>query len=308
MAAISGRARHAKPDQQIVVYTHSGVWWIQPFVNQPFTRIQPDSTWRSSTHLGTEYAVLLVDSDYRPTPKLVTLPAEGNGVVAMAVVPGKQVLVTSTAQIHFSGYDWSVRSADSDRGGEPNSYDPANVWIDRKGYLHLQMGQRNGRWSCAEVSLTRSLGYGTYQFVVGDTLHLSPSAVFGVFTWDEVHSQNVRDEIDIEQSRWGDPGGLNGQYAIQPFYLPENLYRFSTPAGLMTHALRWDRKAISFRTYRGPSSDLAAHPVATHSFTANLPLPGPETIHLDLYDFHHAENRSNNHTEEVVVELFRFNQ
>jgi hypothetical protein len=29
------------------------------------TAIQADSTWRSSTHLGTEYAALLVDAEYR---------------------------------------------------------------------------------------------------------------------------------------------------------------------------------------------------------------------------------------------------
>jgi|SRR5271166_2446325 len=69
---------------------------------------------------------------------------------------------------------------------EPNEYDPANAWTDEKGYLHLRMAQRNGHWTCAEVSLNRSLGYGTYRFVVQDTAHLRPSAVLGLFTWGDI--------------------------------------------------------------------------------------------------------------------------
>ena len=61
MDFIEGRANGAKPGQQIVLYARSGIWWIQPFATQPFTKIQPDSTWRNSTHLGTEYAAILVE-------------------------------------------------------------------------------------------------------------------------------------------------------------------------------------------------------------------------------------------------------
>jgi hypothetical protein len=77
MDDIEGSVTNAKPEQQIVLYAHSGVWWIQPLTNQPFTRIQSDSTWKNATHYGTEYAALLVDSGYHPASKLVTLPSEG---------------------------------------------------------------------------------------------------------------------------------------------------------------------------------------------------------------------------------------
>src|SRR6516225_4197709 len=53
MAFIEGRATGAKPGEQIVLYAHSGIWWIQPFASQPNTKIQPDSSWSNSTHLGT---------------------------------------------------------------------------------------------------------------------------------------------------------------------------------------------------------------------------------------------------------------
>ncbi len=114
------------------------------------------------------------------TTKVTTLPAQGNGVVAIATSKGMPAAPIVSKVIHFSGYDWSVRNAASDRGGQPNSYDPLNVWTDKNGYLHLRMEEHDGLRTCAEVSLTRSLGYGSYIFVVQDTGHFGPSAVSGV--------------------------------------------------------------------------------------------------------------------------------
>lgn len=86
--AISGRVRGASAGQRVVLYAHSGAWYIQPFADQPLTSIGPDSTWRNSTHLGTEYAALLVQPDYVPAPVITGLPQPGNGVVAVTSVDG----------------------------------------------------------------------------------------------------------------------------------------------------------------------------------------------------------------------------
>src|SRR5580692_8603763 len=53
---ISGRVRNAGPKRQIVIYAHSGPWWVQPEPDHPFIPIQADSTWSTETHLGFEYA------------------------------------------------------------------------------------------------------------------------------------------------------------------------------------------------------------------------------------------------------------
>jgi hypothetical protein len=58
---ISGRVVGAQPGQRIVVYARSGPWWVQPWPDQPFLPIQADSSWSTSTHLGFEYAALLVN-------------------------------------------------------------------------------------------------------------------------------------------------------------------------------------------------------------------------------------------------------
>jgi signal transduction histidine kinase len=85
---IEGRAVGARPGQQIVLYARSGAWYVQPYADQPFTSIRADSTWASSTHLGTEYAALLVEPGYSPPPMTEQLPAVGGGVVVRSVREG----------------------------------------------------------------------------------------------------------------------------------------------------------------------------------------------------------------------------
>ena len=108
---ITGRVTGAHPGQQIVVYARSGPWWVQPWPDKPFIPIQADSTWGTSTHLGFEYAAMLVDPGYHPPPTMDTAPTSADRssrsqsskeVVSQQLAPVKQ--------IHFSGYDWTVRT------------------------------------------------------------------------------------------------------------------------------------------------------------------------------------------------------
>src|ERR1700761_5740439 len=47
---IEGRVTGARSDQQLVLFARAGTWWVQPMADEPFTKIQPDSSWKSSTH------------------------------------------------------------------------------------------------------------------------------------------------------------------------------------------------------------------------------------------------------------------
>jgi len=88
LAPIEGRVTEPGPGQRVVLYARSGDWYVQPYANQPFTAIQGDGRWRSPTHLGTEYAALLVDAGYQPPAKTPALPGIGGGVAAVAVSDG----------------------------------------------------------------------------------------------------------------------------------------------------------------------------------------------------------------------------
>ncbi|HWC77454.1 MAG TPA: hypothetical protein VG778_08325, partial [Blastocatellia bacterium] len=77
---IEGRVVGAPPGHRIVLFARSGAWYVQPFADQPFTEIKPDSTFSNSTHLGTEFAALVVEAGYLPPASSYVLPTPGEGV------------------------------------------------------------------------------------------------------------------------------------------------------------------------------------------------------------------------------------
>jgi hypothetical protein len=271
----------------------------------PFTRIQPDSNWINSTHLGSEYAALLVEPGYHPRTTMSALPEPGGDVAAIATVEGATSGPTVSPPLYFSGYEWRVRNAPSSRGDTMNLYDPANAWTDAGGALHLRVAKQGGKWICAEVTLTCSLGYGTYSFVVRDTSHLEPSIVFAMFTWDYAGDDQNNREMDIEISRWGDPASKNAQYEVQPFYVPANVARFTAPKGVLTHSFRWEPGRVSFRTVRGAINDPRSSVVSEHVFTSGVPSPGVESVRMALYVYGKTDNLVQNGAE-VVIEKFEY--
>jgi len=275
---------------------------VQPLVAQPFTKIQPTAKWSNATHLGTQYAALLVDPEYNPPATMNDLPSIGGQVAAVAVVNGASAPPSAT--ISFSGYEWRVRDAPSSRGGG-NDYATNNAWVDTHGAMHLRIANVSGKWTCAEVSLTRSLGYGTYSFHVQDTSHLEPAAVFGMFTWDYSGSDQNYREMDIEVTRWGDPSIKDLQYAVQPYYLPTNVDRFNMPPGPMTHSFRWEPGRVTFRTSRESKPGASGATVAEHIFTSGIPTHGIESARMNLYIFRNANVPLKNGAE-VVIEKFEY--
>jgi len=304
---IAGRVTGAHPGQQIVVYARSGPWWVQPWPDKPFIPIQADSTWGTSTHLGFEYAAMLVDPGYQPPPTMDVAPTQGGSVVAVTIVKGSGApKLAPVKPLHFSGYDWEVRTISGDRGGLNNLYDGDNAWTDANGALHLRIKKNGDRWSCAELESTRSLGYGTYILVVRDTTHLEPAAVLSMNTFDDWGGDQHYREMDIEFGRWGDAAAKNNaQYGVQPFYVPGNVAPFTIPQGTFTHSMRWESGRVSFKTVRGSTMQPGAPVVSEHVFASGVPSPGQEKFQMLFYVV--ASEKSPLQKEnEVVVEKFEY--
>ncbi len=225
-------------------------------------------------------------------------------MLAVAIAKGGSLGAPVTRTLFFSGYEWRIRDAPSDRGGK-NNYNPSNAWTDSGGALHLRIAKVSGQWTCAEVALTRSFGYGTYSFVVRDASHLEPMVVFSMFTWDYAGTDRNHREMDIEVSRWGDPTSKNAQFVVQPFYIPENASRFTAPPGVLTHSFRWEPGRVSFRTVRGSGNGGETHTVAEHVFTSGVPSAGIETARINLYISRDAKQLPQNEAE-IVIEKFMY--
>ncbi|MBY0504505.1 MAG: hypothetical protein K2X03_11375 [Bryobacteraceae bacterium] len=294
--AIEGRVSGAKSGQAIVLFARSGVWWVQPLAETPFTPIGKDSSWKNVTHPGSAYAAVLVNKEYRAPITLSELPKPGGNVIAVAVAETPQLTRPPVETIEFSGYQWEIRSTPSNRGGTKNLYGPKNVWTDSKGFLHLRIAKSGSEWTSAELKLTRSLGYGTYRFAIQDVAHLEPGTVFSIFSWDDAGPTR---EFDIEVSRWGELKSKNGQFVVQPYYVPANVWRFNLPAGPHTQVIRWEFGRVAFETIS------KGRTVAQHSFASGVPRPGNELIHLNLYVY---GNKANPLQEgmEVVIESFQY--
>jgi hypothetical protein len=304
---ISGRVSGARPGQQIVIYAHSGQWWVQPWPDHPFIPVKADSTWSTETHLGFEYAALLVEPDYHPLPTTDVAPTQGGSVALVTIVKGVGTpQLDPTGSLKFSDYDWGVRMIASDKGGTNNLYDSENAWTDASGALHMQIKKKSDSWSCAEIFLDRSLGYGMYSVTVRDTSHLEPAAAFSMFTFDESASEQHFREMDVEVHGRGEAANKNNaQYAMQPFYSPGNLFPFAAPSGTLTYVLRWEPGHATFKTFRGRSSGAGAPLVSEHEFTSGIPVPGKAILRLIFFVVASDKNPMQKPSE-VVVEKFEY--
>src|SRR4051794_6009568 len=68
-----------------------------------------------------------------------------DAVAAASVAPS----APGATQIVFAGRKFTVRSGAGGPG--PNAWSAQNVWVDKKGALHLKIANVGGEWSCAEI-------------------------------------------------------------------------------------------------------------------------------------------------------------
>jgi hypothetical protein len=303
-----GRATGARQGQRIVLYANTdGRWGSCPQSGQPFAKIENDGRWKASVHLGLHYAALLVDPTYNPPEQTESLPIVGNGVVALAVVNGEgpAAALPSPKVLNFSGYEWTASAGPIFRAGSRNFFDPANVWTDESGALHLRISGKPEKWAGAELKLRRSLGYGTYSFQLRDASHLEPSALLTLITWDGVGTESTRRELDVELGRWGDPDNTNVNYVVQPYYVPANIVAFRVPPGTYTHSFRWESGKVTFSTVPGSGNTGAGRVINQHVFTSAVPSPGGESVRIALYVFHQGHLPLKNENE-VIIDKFEY--
>ncbi len=304
---IEGYATGIRPGERIVVYSKTdGRWGLQQ-PGQPFTNVENDGHWRTSTMLGIEYAALLVDANYNPPEQTESLPSVGSEVAAAATVAGQgpAPIFPSPKKLNFSGYEWTTSTGPIFRAGSRNFFDPTNDWVDKKGALHLRISGNPEKWSAGEVKLNSSLGYGTYRFQVEDTTHLEPSAILTLIAWDGVGTERDRRELDIELGRWGFVDNTNVHYVVQPYYIPANFVRSRVPAGVFTHSFRWEPGQVTFSTMSGLGNAATDKVIDQHVFTSGVPSPAGQTVRLSLYVFVRGRVPLKNENE-IVIDKFEY--
>jgi hypothetical protein len=205
--------------------------------------------------------------------------------------------------IAWGGLTWSVKTSRSAVGPGPCVFAKANASVDAAGSLHLKIAKSASTWTCAEIIGPTSYGYGTYTFTLASSVgSLDPNVVLGLFTWSD-RALYAHREIDIEVARWGNAADpTNAQYVAQPYSTANHLQRFTQPATTTsTQSFTWRAGQVSWKSVDGSGSQIASYAYGGK----DVPLPGDERVHLNLWLFN-GNGPTDGQPVEVVVRSFSF--
>jgi hypothetical protein len=163
--------------------------------------------------------VTVIAADHCFEEKLMRGRRQSSLVIVAALTIHLLVTIGVSARtISFSGRTWDVRyGIAGDPGNGPGngcwSDDPASVWVDTSGFLHLKIRQLgDGSWCQAQVIAQSYADYGDHLFWTNSRLDLLPSnVVFSGYLY-----ANDNHEIDIEMTRSFGTGN-NLWYTVQPY-------------------------------------------------------------------------------------------
>ncbi|MFZ9628546.1 MAG: glycoside hydrolase family 16 protein [Ilumatobacteraceae bacterium] len=232
-------------------------------------------------------------------PVVAAFVAGALALAGMVSAPGGAL--AAEPSLTFSGRTWTIKTSTGLVGPGPNLFDQSNAFVDGSGYLHLRIAKLNRRWTCGEVVLQQSLGYGTYEWVLGsDVSNLDPSAVLGIFTWNNNDASYAHREIDFEASRWGNARDkTNAQWVVQPWDISGNLQRFTIGSTVPTVVrFTWTSTRVDFATLVG------GNVVNSWTYTgASLPPAGGENARMNLWLY---QGRAPKAPVEIVIRSFTF--
>ncbi len=164
--------------------------------------------------------------------------------------------MTATKRVSFSGYEWTLKTG-ARQGPGPNRWEAANVNLDAAGRLRLTIRPDASGWSCAEVAMTRRLGFGSYEFqTTGPIGRLDPNVVLGLFNYPPPDvGPGATNEVDIEYARWGNARYPNGNFTLWPGKKGEKSvsHTFDVPPAIeqATHRFLWLPDRIVWQALRG---------------------------------------------------------
>ncbi len=299
----------------VYIYMPELGWWTKPYWSDPRTAIHSNRTWTCDITTGgydqyaTEITACVLPDAYDP-PSMGGEPALPPELFENAAACLTMPRGPTERTVEFSGYTWKVKAGAYPVGPGPNYFSdrPEDVWVDGSGQLHLTVTYQDSRWYCTEVVLSDTLGYGAYTFTLaGRVDQLDKNVVLGLFTWDEKAPEYNYREIDVEFSRWGEEGGLNSQYVVQPWSHAGNRYRFDTALEgvYSTHRFNWSNDRVDFASYQGHRPNLGGLIQSWVYTGTDVPPSGEENVRMNLWLFN-GTPPSDGQAVEVVIESFEF--
>lgn len=303
---ISGSVQQAPADSFILLFARANAWWVQPDVHSQRVSIQSDGTWTSRTHLGTEYAAVLIHGDYKAAEHSASLPAVGKSVRAVKIVKGRPSAVLAADKtprpFRFGGLLWQNTAHMGELDGEARFYLPGNATMDRNGALHLRIRTIGSQHTCAEVSLPQTLGYGTYRFTIAVPRVFDPAAEFSFYTSSDRDQPGEHRQMEVHLSQWGDPQNANAEYVIEPYFVSANVHRFEMQPGDIKTTLKWSPGRAEFSSEPvGQKRGLLTRWI----FNTGVPASRNEEVFFNLCPFAYPKHPFRQDAE-IVIKHFEF--
>lgn len=279
----------------LIFIEEAGGWWTKPSFANPAVTIAADSSFVLDFTGGgmdrycTRLLAVLVPNGYQ-------VPVFGGvGELPEDFLSHPYAIVArphGDRKLDWAGVTWTVKKTVDNiaMSPGPNLFNSAenNVFIDDDDCLHLKINNDlMGHWLCSELIADTSFGFGTYTFNLKSRVdNFDLNTVLGIFTWDDIapySAQMPEDfyrEYDFEFSYWSILGNDVGQFVIQPWDYPGNIFRF--PIGPETntiHRMTWKKDVIEFISMREDNSVIAQFEYDGIHYKD----PGTENIRINLW-------------------------
>jgi hypothetical protein len=235
------------------------------------------------------------------------------GVTSRRIVIAQGPAVVNA--IHWMGHQWNVTSGGMAGVAKGN---PANVSVDKNGYLHLRVTNRGEIYTASELFSVDTMGFGTYQWQIeGSIDDMDKSTVLGLFLYGPQKGIGVdgENEIDIEFSRWNDTcHGCNADFTFYPATgnktagPNEDNFHISLNGGTLTTArFEWSSTQIVATIMSGEqpigttANVLQALTFAPNDYTARIPQV-PLPVGMNLWCFKTLPTDD----QEVIIHSFQY--
>ncbi|MFA6536947.1 MAG: glycoside hydrolase family 16 protein [Patescibacteria group bacterium] len=202
-------------------------------------------------------------------------------------------------KLSFANYEWTTRNYFGNPGNNNWDNSTQNIFVDKAG-LHLKISQIGDKWYSSSLHLNKSLGFGTYEFIVSTPINQqSLNTIVGLFIYE-----NDSRELDIELGKWSEQTKNNLHYSVQPYSIEGNSKGVGfnpTNNGEEIYRIDWQKDSVKFSA----SADNGATYSEWLYTGANNFAPGNESVHINFWQIKGLPP-TNNQTQEVVIKKFKF--
>ncbi|MCU0240555.1 MAG: glycoside hydrolase family 16 protein [Pyrinomonadaceae bacterium] len=189
-------------------------------------------------------------------------------------------------EIIFSGLKWKIRN---DGQGSPgnNFWRQDNVWLDKKGFLHLKIRKVEDVWTCAELQTVEKFLYGKFEFeIIGRIDEFDKNIVLGLFKYPNEAEKDGLGEIDIEFAKWSDEKKGSGNFTVwsdvKGVAEKTNNFKFSLQGTHTTHAFTRTPESVYFQSFHGHTLN---NKIYEWNYSGNNISKTPMPIYLNFWLF-----------------------